>query len=50
MNRQKQLKTILTDKKLRETTHLCVEIMDSKRQVKAKLKKFAFAIRLNRDA
>ena len=23
----------LTDKKLRETTHLCVEVMNSKRQV-----------------
>ena len=37
MNRQKQLKTILMDKKLRETTNLCVEIMNSKRQVKGKL-------------
>ena len=50
MNRQKQLKTILMDKKLRETTNLCVEIMNSKRQVKGKLKKFAFAVRHNRDA
>ena len=29
----KKFKTILTDKKLRETTNLCVEIMNSKRQV-----------------
>ena len=33
----KQLKTILMDKKLRETTNLCVEIMKSNRQVKGKL-------------
>ena len=50
MNRQKQLKTILINKKLRETTNLCVEIMNSKRQEKGKLKKFAFAVRRNRDA
>ena len=37
MSRQKQLKTILMDKKLRETTKLGVEIMNSKRQVKRKL-------------
>ena len=37
MGRIKQLKTILMDKKLRETTNLCVEIMNSKRQVKRKL-------------
>ena len=34
---KKQLKTILMDKKLRETTNLCVGIMNSKRQVKMKL-------------
>ena len=33
----KQLKTILMDKKLREATNLCEEIMNSKRQVKEKL-------------
>ena len=32
-----QIKTILMDKKLRETTNLGVEIMNSKRQVKRKL-------------
>ena len=32
MSRQKQLKTILMDKKLHETTNSCVEIMDSKRR------------------
>ena len=37
MNRQKQLKTILINKKLRETTNLFVEIMNSKRKVKWKL-------------
>ena len=37
MNRTKQLKTILMDKKLHETTNFCVEIMKSKRQVKGKL-------------
>ena len=37
MNRQKQLKIILMDKKLRETTNLFVEIMNSKRKVKWKL-------------
>ena len=37
MSRQKQLKAILLDKKLRQTTNLCVEIMNSKRQVKGKL-------------
>ena len=31
------LKTILMDKKLRETTNLCAEIMNSKGQVKGKL-------------
>ena len=30
------LKTILMDKKLHETTSVCVEIMNSKRQVKGK--------------
>ena len=30
---KKQLKTILMDKKLGKTTNLCVEIMNSKRQV-----------------
>ena len=33
----KQLKTIPMDKKLRETTNLCEEIMSSKWQVKEKL-------------
>ena len=33
----KQIKTILMDKKLRETTDLCVEIMNSKRKVNGKL-------------
>ena len=33
----KQLKTIPMDKKLREATNLCEEIMSSKRQVKEKL-------------
>ena len=37
MSRQKQLKTILVDKKLRESTNLGVEITNSKRQVKRKL-------------
>ena len=37
MSRQKQLKTVLTDEKLRETSNLCVEIINSKRQVKGKL-------------
>ena len=35
-----QIKTaqkIFMDKKLRETTYLCVEIMNSKRQVKGKI-------------
>ena len=41
------------DKKLRETTNLCVEIMNSKRQVKGNFDawyKFAFAVRRKRDA
>ena len=33
----KQLKTILMDKKLREATNLCEEIINSKRRVKEKL-------------
>ena len=37
MIRQKQFKTILMDKKLRETTHLSVEMVNSKRQVMEKL-------------
>ena len=37
MNRPKQLKTILMDRKFHETSNLCVEIMKSKRQVKGKL-------------
>ena len=37
MSRQKQVKTILMDEKLREITNLGVEIMNSKRQVKRKL-------------
>ena len=36
MSRQKMFKTILMDKKLREITNLCVEIMNSDRQVKRK--------------
>ena len=37
MSRQKQLKTILMDEKLPETTNLGVKIMNSKRQIKTKL-------------
>ena len=37
MSRQKQLKTILMDEKLRETTKLGAVIMNSKRKVKTKL-------------
>ena len=37
MSRKKQRITILMAKKLRETTNLGVEIMNSKRQVKRKL-------------
>ena len=33
MSKIKDLKTIIMDKKLLETTYLCVEIMNSKRQV-----------------
>ena len=33
----KTAQTILMDKKLRETTNLCVEIMNSRRQAKDKL-------------
>ena len=33
MSEIKELKTIIMNKKLRETTYLCVEIMNSKRQV-----------------
>ena len=39
-NLNEQIKTaqkILMDKKLRETTNLCAEIMNSRRQVKGKL-------------
>ena len=36
-SRQKQVKTILMDEKLRGTANLGVEIMHSKRQVKRKL-------------
>ena len=36
MSEIKELKTIIMDKKLRETTYLCVEIMNSKRQVHRK--------------
>ena len=36
-SKQKQLKTILMDKKWRETTNLCLEMMKSKREVKGKL-------------
>ena len=35
--KKKQLKAIVMDKKLCETTNLCVEIMNSKRQVTGKL-------------
>ena len=45
--KKKQLKTILMDKKLGKTTNLCVEIMNSKRQVMGKLGhvvQFAFAV------
>ena len=41
------------DKKLHETTNLCEEIMNSKRQVKGKLGwwyKFAFAVWRKREA
>ena len=41
------------DEKLRETTYLCVEIMNSKRQVKLNLVtwyKFEFAVRRKRHA
>ena len=34
---RKQLKTILMDEKLRESTNLCVKIMNSKQQIKGKL-------------
>ena len=34
LSSEKKVKTVLMDKKLRETTNLCVEIMNSKRQVK----------------
>ena len=37
MSRQNKLKTILMDKKFLEASNLCVEIMNSKRQVKGKL-------------
>ena len=36
MSKIKELKTIIMDKKLLETTYLCVEIMNSKRQVYCK--------------
>ena len=36
MSEIKELKTIIMDKKLRETTYLCVEIMNRKRQVHCK--------------
>ena len=36
MRRQKQLKTVLLDYILRETTNLCIEIMSSKRQLNGK--------------
>ena len=36
MSRQKEFKTIIMDKKLPETTNLCVDIMNSKRQVYCK--------------
>ena len=37
MGRKKQLKAILMNKKLREITNLCIEMMNSKRKVKKKL-------------
>ena len=37
MSRQKQIKTILMDKKLRESANLSVEITHSKRHLKGKL-------------
>ena len=43
-----QLKKSLMDKKLRETTHLCVEIMNSKRNM-VTWYKFAFAVWRKRD-
>ena len=33
---KKKLKTVFMDKKLRETPNLCVEIINTKRQVKMK--------------
>ena len=36
MNKIKELKTIVVDKKLLETTYLCVELMNSKQQVHCK--------------
>ena len=36
MSRSKQIKTTPTDKILRENTYLCVEVINSKRLVKAK--------------
>ena len=36
MSEIKELKTIIMNKKLRETTYLCVEIMNNKRQVHCK--------------
>ena len=36
MNKIKELKTIIVDKKFLETTYLCVEIMNSKQQVHCK--------------
>ena len=37
MSRQNKLKTILMDKKFLKASNLCVEIMNSERQVKGKL-------------
>ena len=36
-SKSKTARKILMDKKLRETTNLCLEVMNSKRQVKRKL-------------
>ena len=36
MSEIKEFKVIIMDKKLRETTNLCVDIMNSKRQVYCK--------------
>ena len=47
---KEQIKTAqkVMDKKLCETTNLCVEIMNSKRQVKGKLRQVHVQIRVSR--